>query len=129
MSDVSPTPGTPGPPGEDAAGAKPRLRTGSGPRGLDGVSSFMGMRWDDPQTVRLQIRPELINGGGLLSRAVTYPPIDYCIGSTLWVQTTQEERIATIKISIKYLQTAIDGGIVCRTALGPRNRTIGSNKS
>ncbi|MDQ6810946.1 MAG: hypothetical protein M3Z95_03480, partial [Actinomycetota bacterium] len=37
-----------------------------GPGSLDGVTSFMGMRWDDPQTVRLQIRPELINAGGLL---------------------------------------------------------------
>src|SRR5256884_4665707 len=123
MSDVSPTPGTPGPPGEDAAGAKPRLRTGSGPRGLDGVSSFMGMRWDDPQTVRLQIRPELINAGGLLSGVVTYAMVDYCMGSTLWAQTTAEERIATISISINYVQTAVEGELVCRSVLDRRNRT------
>jgi len=92
------------------------------PRSLDGVSSFMGMRWDDPQTIRLQIRPELINGGGLLSGVATYAMVDYCMGSTLWAQTTGEERIATISIAINYIQTAVEGEIVCRTTLDRRNR-------
>jgi uncharacterized protein (TIGR00369 family) len=93
-----------------------------GPGAIDGVTSFIGMRWDDPQTVRLTIRPELINAGGLLSGVVTYALVDYCMGSTLWAQTTAEERIATINISINYVQTAIDGEIVCRTTLDRRNR-------
>jgi acyl-coenzyme A thioesterase PaaI-like protein len=45
------------------------------------------------------------------------------------VQTTEEERIATINISINYLQTATEGEIVCRTVLDRRNRTIGIMKS
>jgi 1,4-dihydroxy-2-naphthoyl-CoA hydrolase len=81
------------------------------------------MRWDDPQTVRLTIRPELINAGGLLSGVVTYALVDYCMGSTLWAQTTEEERIATISIAINYVQTATEGEIVCRTILDRRNRT------
>jgi uncharacterized protein (TIGR00369 family) len=89
---------------------------------LDGITSFMGMRWEDPQTVRLAIRPELINRGGLLSGVVTYALVDYCMGSTLWAQTTDEERIATISISINYIQTAVEGEIVCRTTLDRRNR-------
>src|SRR5271155_2915222 len=79
------------------------------PGSLDGVSGFMGMRWDDPQTVRLEIRPELINNGGLLSGVVTYALVDYCMGSTLWAQTTEQERIATINIAINYVQTAVEG--------------------
>jgi acyl-coenzyme A thioesterase PaaI-like protein len=90
---------------------------------LDGVSSFMGIRWQDPQTVRLQIRPDLINAGGLLSGVVTYAMVDYCMGSTLWAQTTDEERIATISISINYIQTATEGELVCHTVLDRRNRT------
>jgi 1,4-dihydroxy-2-naphthoyl-CoA hydrolase len=90
---------------------------------IDGVSSFMGLRWEDPQTVRLQIRPELINAGGLLSGVVTYAMVDYCMGSTLWVHTTEEERIATISISINYIQTATEGEIVCRSVLDRRNRS------
>jgi 1,4-dihydroxy-2-naphthoyl-CoA hydrolase len=91
--------------------------------GIDGVSRFMGMRWDDPQTVRLQIRPELINAAGLLSGVVTYALVDYCMGSTLWPHTTREEHIATLNISINYLQTATEGEIVCTSVLDRRNRS------
>ena len=90
---------------------------------LDGISGFMGMRWDDPQTVRLTIRPDMINAGGLLSGVVTYALVDYCMGSTLWAQTTDEEWIATISISINYIQTATRGEIVCKTTLDRRNRS------
>jgi uncharacterized protein (TIGR00369 family) len=82
----------------------------------------MGMRWEDPETVRLTIRPELINRGGLLSGVVSFALVDYCMGSTLWAQTTKDERIATINISINYVQTAVEGEIVCRTTLDRRNR-------
>jgi uncharacterized protein (TIGR00369 family) len=99
------------------------------PGSLDGVTAFMGMRWDDPQTVRLDIRPELINAGGLLSGVVTYALVDYCMGSTLWVQTTEQERIATINISINYIQTAVAGEIVCRSTLDRRNRTTAVMRS
>jgi uncharacterized protein (TIGR00369 family) len=101
----------------------------AGPQSLDGVTSFMGIRWEDPQTVRLTIRPELINNGGLLSGVVTYALVDYCMGSTLWAQTTEQERIATISIAINYIQTATEGEIVCRTDLDRRNRTVGILKS
>ncbi|HLM86355.1 MAG TPA: PaaI family thioesterase [Solirubrobacteraceae bacterium] len=104
-------------------GSPDRGPRGGGPRSLDGVSSFMGLRWEDPETVRLEIRPELINRGGLLSGVATYAMVDYCMGSTLWVKTTEEERIATISISINYIQTATEGEIVCRTTLDRRNRT------
>jgi acyl-coenzyme A thioesterase PaaI-like protein len=100
-----------------------------GPRSLDGVSSFIGLRWDDPQTVRVLIRPELINRGGLLSGVATYAMVDYCMGSTLWAQTTRQERIATISISINYIQTATEGEIVCRSELDRRNRSVGIMKS
>jgi uncharacterized protein (TIGR00369 family) len=89
----------------------------------------MGMRWEDPETVRLQIRPELINAGGLLSGVVTYALVDYCMGSTLWVQTTEQERIATISIAVNYIQTATEGELVCRTVLDRRNRTTAVMRS
>jgi len=94
-----------------------------GPGAIDGVSSFFGIRWQDPQTVLLRIRPELINAGGLLSGVVTYAMVDYCMGSALWAQTTAEERIATINISINYVQTATEGELVCSTVLDRRNRS------
>lgn len=103
---------------------KETTEAGAGERfGIDGVSGFVGMRWDDPQTVKTTIRPELINAGGILSGVVTYALVDYCMGSTLWAQTAEEERIATVNISINYVQTALEGEIVCRTELDRRNRS------
>jgi uncharacterized protein (TIGR00369 family) len=93
------------------------------PPGIDGVSGFMGMRWDSADIVRLNIRPELINAAGLLSGVVTYALVDYCMGSTLWPHTTEDEHIATLNISINYIQTATKGEIVCTAELDRRNRT------
>ncbi len=118
-----------GKPEQNADGASGESAQHGGPRSLDGVSSFMGLRWEDAQTVRMTIRPELINRGGLLSGVATYAMVDYCMGSTLWAQTTNDERIATISISINYIQTATAGEIVCRTMLDRRNRTVGIMKS
>jgi uncharacterized protein (TIGR00369 family) len=126
MENAPPDPTTPAP----AASASSRDGgSGHGPRSFDGVTTFMGMRWEDPQTVLLTIRPELMNNGGLLSGVVTYALVDYCMGSTLWAQTSEHERIATISISINYIQTATEGEIVCRTELDRRNRTVGILKS
>ena len=89
---------------------------------IDGVSDFFGIRWRHANEVHLTIRPELINAGGLLSGVATYALVDYCMGSTLWKQTTEDEAIATISISINYIQTATEGEVVCSTRLDRRNR-------
>ena len=90
---------------------------------IDGVSDFFGIRWRHANEVHLTIRPELINAGGLLSGVATYALVDYCMGSTLWKQTSEEEAIATISISINYVQTAVEGDVVCTTSLDRRNRS------
>lgn len=93
-----------------------------GPRGIDGVTQFFGFRWDAPGVVRLEIRPDLINLGGLLSGVVAYAMLDYSMGSALWAQTSEEEAIATINIAINYVQTATQGEIICRSRVDRRNR-------
>ncbi len=94
------------------------------PASLDGVSSFMGMRWDDPADGSPGHPARADQRRGLLSGVVTYALVDYCMGSTLWAQTTEQERIATISIAINYIQTATEGEIVCHTsstaAIAPR---------
>lgn len=109
--------------GNSVAGLEDASQRSADRFGIDGVSGFMGMRWDSADTVRLEIRPELINAGGLLSGVVTYALVDYCMGSTLWPHTTEDEHIATLNISINYIQTATEGEIVCKTELDRRNRT------
>jgi uncharacterized protein (TIGR00369 family) len=91
--------------------------------GIDDVSRWFGLRWDDPETARMTIREELINAGGLLSGVATYALVDYTMGSALWAQTSDEESIATVNIAINYVQTATEGEAVCTTGVDRRNRT------
>ena len=96
-----------------------------GPRRGDGVVQFFGLRWDAADAVRLTVRPDLINGAGLLSGVATYALVDYGMGSCLWPHTADDEAIATLNISINYLRTATEGDVICRTVLERRNRTVG----
>jgi uncharacterized protein (TIGR00369 family) len=89
----------------------------------DGVVEFMGFRWESPTTVRMPVRPDLINPAGLLSGAATYALVDYCMGSALWVETTDDESIATLNISINYVATATEGEVVCNSQVDRRNRS------
>ena len=89
---------------------------------MDGVSRFFELKWEDHRTVRMAVRPELINRGGLLSGVATYALVDYCMGSALWKETTEEEGIATVNIAINYVQTATDGEVVCVSTVDRRNR-------
>ncbi len=97
--------------------------------GFDGVSRWFGMRWEAHDRVRLTIRPELINAAGLLSGPVAYAMVDYCMGSTLWRDLDETERIATIGISINYVQTAREGDVICTSELDRRNDRVGVMRS
>jgi uncharacterized protein (TIGR00369 family) len=89
---------------------------------LDGVSEFFGFQYEAPGRIRVTIRPELMNRGGLLSGAVAFSMIDYAMGSALWMQITEEESIATLNIAINYVATAREGDIVCTADVDRRNR-------
>lgn len=92
--------------------------------GIDGLTRWLGLRWESPSRVRLAIRPELINPAGLLSGPVVYAMVDYSMGSVLWAARDQGERIATIGISVNYLRTAREGEIVCDSVLDRRNDRV-----
>ena len=92
--------------------------------GIDDVSRFFGLRWESPERSRFTIRPDLINAGGLLSGVATYAIVDYTMGSALWQERNRGERIATIAISINYVQTAREGDIVCTATVDRRNDRV-----
>jgi uncharacterized protein (TIGR00369 family) len=92
--------------------------------GIDGLTRWLGLRWESPNRVRLTVRPELINPAGLLSGPVAYAMVDYSMGSALWVEREQGERIATIGISINYMRTARQGDVICETTLDRRNDRV-----
>ena len=100
-----------------------------GPQGIDGVTRYLGFRWEHHNELRLTIEDRHINLAGLLSGAVTYAMVDYCMGSTLWKHTAEDDGIATVSISINYVQTATEGDIVCTTELDRRNRRLATMRS
>ncbi len=92
--------------------------------GIDDLTRWLGLRWETAERMRLAIRPELINPAGLLAGPVAYAMVDYSMGSTLWRELNEGERIATIGISINYVQTAREGEVVCESALDRRNDRV-----
>ena len=98
-------------------------------QGIDDLTNWLGLRWEAEDRVRLTIRPEHINPAGLLSGPITYAMVDYCMGSTLWTQRNRGERIATISITINYVQTAREGDVVCSTRLDRRNDRVAVMRS
>jgi uncharacterized protein (TIGR00369 family) len=92
--------------------------------GIDGLTRWLGLRWEAADRVRLEIRPDLINPAGLLAGPVAYAMVDYSMGSVLWQARESGERIATIGISINYVQTAREGDVVCSSRLDRRNDRV-----
>ncbi len=97
---------------------------GASSAGIDDLSNWLGLRWETAQRVRLTVRPELINPAGLLAGPVAYAMVDYSMGSTLWRELAEGERIATIGISINYVQTAREGEVICDSRLDRRNDRV-----
>jgi uncharacterized protein (TIGR00369 family) len=95
-----------------------------GPSAGDPVSQFLGVRWDGAYTVRLGIRPDLVNLGGMLLGPVAFALVDYAMTSALWAHTTEDEGIATVNISINYVASAKAGEVVCTAKLDRRNRRL-----
>jgi uncharacterized protein (TIGR00369 family) len=92
--------------------------------GVDPLTRWLGVRWEDYHRVRLTVRPELLNPAGLLAGPVTYALVDYSMGSALWRERSAGERIATINIAINYVQTAREGDVICRSTLDRRNDRV-----
>jgi uncharacterized protein (TIGR00369 family) len=92
--------------------------------GIDDLTRWLGLRWEAHDRVRLTIRPELINPAGLLAGPVAYAMVDYSMGSTLWRVRSKGEAVATIGISINYVQTARSGDVICTSRLDRRNDRV-----
>lgn len=94
------------------------------PDGIDSLTRWLGLRWESPGRLVLAIEPKHMNPAGLLSGAITYTMVDYAMGSALWQERSGDERIATVNISINYVQTARDGEIICTAAVDRRNDRV-----
>ena len=94
------------------------------PAGIDPLTEFLGFRWEAYDRIRMTVGDKHINPAGLLAGPVTYAMVDYCMGSTLWQDVKGDERIATIGISINYIQTAREGDVLCTTEINRRNDRV-----
>jgi uncharacterized protein (TIGR00369 family) len=91
--------------------------------GGDGLAHFLGLRTDGPGIARLTVRRVLLNGSGLLLGPVGFALVDFAMGSAVWPHRNPGESIATISITINYVQGAREGEeLVCRATLDRRNR-------
>ena len=99
------------------------------PHNADDLTRWFGVRWDDARTLRLTIRPDLLNPVGFLSGVAAFTLVDYSMASALIEHMSPEERCATLNISINYLRTAREGDVICTTALDRRGRTNATMRS
>lgn len=96
----------------------------AGREGVDHFTRWLGMRWEAPSRIRLEIRPEHISPAGLLSGPIAYALIDYCMGSTLYAGLSDGERGVTTTIAINYVRSATEGELVCESRLDRRNDRV-----
>ena len=99
------------------------------PLNADDLTTWFGVHWDDAQTLRLTIRPEVLNPVGFLSGVAAFTLVDYGMASALLEHMAPDERCATLNIAINYLRTARDGDIVCTTTVDRRGRTNATLRS
>jgi uncharacterized protein (TIGR00369 family) len=90
---------------------------------LDGPSRFLGFRYEAAGRARMEVREDLLNPVGLLAGTVVFGLVDYTMGSALWAQTTENEHIATLNISLNYVATAREGAVICTANVDRRTRT------
>jgi uncharacterized protein (TIGR00369 family) len=109
-----------GGPGDGLGGAT--ASAPSWPGAANAFADYLGLRWDDDLTVRLAVRPELLNDNGLLLGPVGFALVDYSMGSALWQEVAEGELFATINIAINFVQSAAEGDVLCTSRLDRRNR-------
>ena len=66
---------------------------------IDPFSSYLGLRWEDSSTIRLTIRPELVNSVGRLLGPVGFAMVDYGMASALYETLQPGESMATDRTS------------------------------
>jgi acyl-CoA thioesterase len=93
-----------------------------GPSERDAFSEFLGLRFDSPTVVRLEIRPELVNGVGKLLGPVVFALTDYAMGAAVWNTLTTGEVCATINVAINFVDSAASGEVVCTSRVDRRTK-------
>jgi uncharacterized protein (TIGR00369 family) len=89
----------------------------------DSFAKGLGLRFE-ADAVRLAIRPDLINDGGMFLGPVSFALVDYAMTAELLRAKAAQERIATTHIAINFLASASAGEVTCRATLDRRARRV-----
>lgn len=100
-----------------------------GPRDEHPFASYLGLRWTGPDEVRLEIRPELINGTGRLLGPVVFSLVDYGMSACVWDALGEGEVCATINVAINFVNSAAEGEVICVSSLDRRTRHAAATRS
>jgi uncharacterized protein (TIGR00369 family) len=93
-----------------------------GPSERDAFSEFLGLRFDSPTVLRLEIRPELVNGVGKLLGPVVFALTDYGMGAAVWDTLDAGQVCATVNVAINFVDSAASGEVVCTSRVDRRTR-------
>jgi uncharacterized protein (TIGR00369 family) len=81
-------------------------------------------RHEDGLTVECPVRPELLNGAGIVHGGVTASIADSAMGMAIWESFHGKRRTATIEFKINYLRPVSSGTIVARSHIIRSGTTI-----
>jgi uncharacterized protein (TIGR00369 family) len=90
----------------------------------DSFAEALGLRFDDHENVRLTIRPELVNDGGMLLGPVVFSLVDYAMTRELLPARAEGARIAITHIALNFLASAREGDVMATATLDRQARTV-----
>ena len=91
---------------------------------VDALGQWLGLRHDAPGRLRLTVRPELLNSGGLLAGPVVFSLVDYAMASVVWAELEAPQGMATNHVAINFIATATEGEVVCTARVDRRTRGV-----
>ena len=91
---------------------------------VDALGQWLGLHHEAPGRLRLTVRPELLNSGGLLAGPVVFALVDYAMAAVLWDELEPPQGMATNHVAINFVATALEGDVVCVARVDRRTRGV-----
>jgi uncharacterized protein (TIGR00369 family) len=89
----------------------------------DSFAKVLGLRFPGSDSVRLTIRPDLVNNGGMLLGPVVFSMVDYAMTLQLLPARAEGARIATTHIALNFLASAREGDVTATATLDRQGRS------
>jgi acyl-CoA thioesterase len=97
-----------------------------GPSGNEPFARSIGLAVTACGETRLTIRPELVNGVGMLLGPVVFALVDYAMGDAIWQQLEPGLAGVTVNIAVNFVDSVGEGEVVCAAHVTRRGRRLAS---